>query len=75
MFFRSGFRVRLAIVTSIVGGSGGGPFVKLEADPRTVTRVALRNCKSIAACDIHLEPLTILVGKRSPLSRHRISLE
>ena len=33
-----------------------------EADPRTVTRVALRNYKSIAACDVELTPLTVLVG-------------
>ena len=36
--------------------------MKNNADPRTVTRVVLRNYKSIAACDIELEPLTILVG-------------
>ena len=34
----------------------------LGADPRTVTRVALRNYKSIAACDVELTPLTVLVG-------------
>ena len=33
-----------------------------EADPRTITRVALRNYKSIAACDVELAPMTILVG-------------
>ena len=33
-----------------------------EADPRTVTRVALHNYKSIAACDVELTPLTVLVG-------------
>ena len=33
-----------------------------NADSRTVTRVALRNYKSIAACDVELAPLTILVG-------------
>ena len=32
------------------------------ADPRAVTRVALRNYKSIAACDVELTPLTVLVG-------------
>lgn len=31
-------------------------------DTRLITRVALRNYKSIAACDVALEPLTILVG-------------
>ena len=34
----------------------------IEADPRTITRVALRNYKSIAACDVELTPLTVLVG-------------
>ena len=33
-----------------------------EADSRTITRVALRNYKSIAACDVELAPLAILVG-------------
>ena len=33
-----------------------------EADPRMITRVALRNYRSIAVCDITLAPLTILVG-------------
>ena len=33
-----------------------------EAKSRVITRVALRNYKSIAACDIELAPLTILVG-------------
>ena len=33
-----------------------------NADSRTVTRVALRNYKSIAVCDVELAPLTILVG-------------
>ena len=33
-----------------------------KADSRVITRVALRNYKSIAACDITLAPLTILVG-------------
>ena len=33
-----------------------------RADPRTITRVALRNYRSIAACDVELAPLTILVG-------------
>ena len=33
-----------------------------EFDPRIITRVALRNYKSIAACDVELTPLTILVG-------------
>ena len=33
-----------------------------DADSRTITRVALRNYKSIAACDVRLEPLTLLVG-------------
>ena len=33
-----------------------------KVDPRTITRVALRNYKSIAACDIVLAPLTVLVG-------------
>lgn len=31
-------------------------------DSRTITRVALRNYKSIASCDLPLAPLTILVG-------------
>ena len=34
----------------------------IQADPRTITRVALRNYKSIAACDVELTPLTLLVG-------------
>ena len=33
-----------------------------HSDTRLITRVALRNYKSIAACDVTLEPLTILVG-------------
>ena len=33
-----------------------------KADSRTITRVALRNYKSIAACNVALAPLTILVG-------------
>ena len=33
-----------------------------DADPRTITRVRLRNYKSIAACDVRLEALTLLVG-------------
>ena len=33
-----------------------------EADSRTITRVALRNYKSVAACDVALAPLTVLVG-------------
>ena len=36
--------------------------VKTEAKSRMITRVALRNYKSIAACDVELAPLTILVG-------------
>ncbi|MCY4481606.1 MAG: AAA family ATPase [Spirochaetaceae bacterium] len=32
------------------------------ADPRLVTRIALRNYKSIAACDVPLAPLSFLVG-------------
>ena len=36
--------------------------VTTEAMSRMITRVALRNYKSIAACDIELAPLTILVG-------------
>ena len=36
--------------------------MKTDADSRTITRVILRNYKSIAACDIELAPLTILVG-------------
>ena len=32
------------------------------ADRRLVTRVALRNYKSIAGCDVELRPLTIVVG-------------
>ena len=32
------------------------------ADCRLITRVALRNYKNIAACDVELRPLTILVG-------------
>ena len=31
-------------------------------DTRLITRVALRNYKSIAACDLHLGPLSIFVG-------------
>ena len=33
-----------------------------DTDPRLVTRVALRNYKSIAACDVQLAPLSFLVG-------------
>ena len=33
-----------------------------DADPRTITRVRIRNYKSIAACDVRLEALTLLVG-------------
>lgn len=33
-----------------------------DRDSRTITRVRLRNYKSIAACDVRLEPLTLLVG-------------
>ena len=33
-----------------------------DTDPLTITRVALRNYKSIAACDVRLQPLTLLVG-------------
>ena len=33
-----------------------------DIDPRTITRVALRNYKSISACDVELTPLTFLVG-------------
>ena len=33
-----------------------------NTDSRTITRVALRNYKSIAACDVELTPLTLLVG-------------
>ena len=33
-----------------------------KADSRTITRVALRNYKSIAACDVSLAPLSVLVG-------------
>ena len=38
------------------------PGMVIDADSRTITRVGLRNYKSIAACDIELAPLTILVG-------------
>ena len=33
-----------------------------STDPRLVTRIALRNYKSIAACDVQLAPLSFLVG-------------
>ena len=33
-----------------------------STDPRLVTRVALLNYKSVAACDVHLAPLSFLVG-------------
>ncbi len=33
-----------------------------NGDPRLVTRIALRNYKSIAACDVQLAPLSFLVG-------------
>ena len=33
-----------------------------DTDPRLVTRIALRNYKSIAACDVHPAPLSFLVG-------------
>ena len=42
--------------------SQSGASVKIDPDPRTITRVALRNYKSIAACNIELAPLTILIG-------------
>ena len=35
-----------------------------NADPRLVTRIALRNYKSIAACDVRLAPLCFLVGPK-----------
>ena len=38
------------------------PRMAAAADSRTITRVALRNYKSIAACDVELAPLAILVG-------------
>ena len=38
------------------------PGMAAEADSRTITRVTLRNYKSITACDVELAPLTILVG-------------
>ena len=33
-----------------------------DTDPRLVTRIALRNYKSIAACDVRPAPLSFLVG-------------
>ena len=33
-----------------------------STDPRLVTRIALRNYKSVAACDVQLAPLSFLVG-------------
>lgn len=36
--------------------------MKIDSDPRMITRLALRNYKSIAACDVELTPLTLLVG-------------
>ena len=33
-----------------------------STDPRLLTRIALRNYKSIAACDVQLAPLSFLVG-------------
>ncbi len=36
--------------------------MKGDTDPRLVTRIALRNYKSIAACDVLLAPLSFLVG-------------
>ena len=38
------------------------PVVTTAAEPCTIARVALRNYKSIAKCEIDLAPLTILVG-------------
>lgn len=38
------------------------PIVTTAAEPCTIARVALRNYKSIAKCEIDLAPLTILVG-------------
>ncbi len=38
------------------------PPTTAALEPRTIARVALRNYKSIAACDIELAPLSILVG-------------
>ncbi len=35
------------------------------ADRRTITRVALRNYRSIAACDVALGPLAIVVGRNA----------
>jgi predicted ATPase len=31
-------------------------------DSRLITRVVIRNYKSMAACDLHLGPLSIFVG-------------
>ena len=36
--------------------------MKGDTDPRLVTRIALRNYKNIAACDVQLAPLSFLVG-------------
>ncbi len=36
--------------------------MKADTDSRTITRIALRNYKSVAACDVELTPLTLLVG-------------
>ena len=33
-----------------------------DTDALTITRVALRNYKSISACDVRLQPITLLVG-------------
>ena len=38
------------------------PAATTAAKPPTITRVSLRNYKSIPACNIELAPLTILVG-------------
>ena len=41
------------------------PTVEVEKmkDSTFITRVILKNYKSIAACDVQLQPLTFLVGR------------
>ena len=43
-------------------GGPGGRHAMSGRDSTTITRVALRNYKSIGACDVGLGPLTLLVG-------------
>ena len=46
----------------LIGGGLRDIYMSASNDPRMVTRVALRNYKSIAACDVRPEALSFLVG-------------